>query len=101
LSVPQEELIDSGLIINVHKSVAEANVYVACGEVLSAPAPEPTTPPAATATAGTGVMAPNTGTGHAVDDGYGSTPAIAIALLSAGLVVTLGAIAVRTQARKH
>jgi hypothetical protein len=91
LSAPMSELVDTGLIINVHKSVAEASVYVACGEVLSAAAPPPAPtaapPPPATPTPATGIVAPSTGTG---DSGGGGARGTHV-LLVAGMALVLGA----------
>jgi hypothetical protein len=97
LSVPQAELVDQGLIINVHKSEAEPAVYVSCGEVLSAPAPAPTAPaptaapPPPAPTAATGVTAPDTGTGP--EGGTGSNAAwfIVVGLIALASAATTGA----------
>lgn len=62
LSADMDELVDAGLIINVHKSTTELTTYVSCGQVLSAAAPAPT-PATPAPTPGTGVLAPDTGTG--------------------------------------
>jgi hypothetical protein len=93
LSATQAELVDTGLIINVHKSVAEASVYVSCGEVLSATAPPPATPPAATPTAGTGVTAPDTGTGPGADDGISAWALVIFALVTLGAAITFAGAA--------
>lgn len=94
LSAPMSDLVDKGLIINVHKSTTEVTSYVSCGVVLSAAAaPTPgagatATAPAATPTRPTGVTAPDTGTG----DGAGGSgaPAWIYAVLAAG-AAALGA----------
>lgn len=91
------DLVGKGLILNVHKSVAEASVYVSCGEVLAAgAAPAPTapapgsTPPAASPTPRTGVTAPSTGTGPTGGAGYAW---VLMALLGAGtLLAATGAL---------
>jgi hypothetical protein len=95
LSADISELVDTGLIINVHKSVAESSVYVACGEVLSAAAPTPTTAPAtpaATPTQPSGIVAPSTGTGDA-GSGDGTAPLWLYALLAAGVLASIGGAA--------
>jgi hypothetical protein len=98
LSAGISELVDTGLIINVHKSVAESSVYVACGEVLSAAAPTPTTAPvtpAATATRPAGIVAPSTGTGGA-SGGDATAPLWLYAVLAAGVLVSIaGAVRLR------
>jgi hypothetical protein len=96
LSAAMSTLVDTGLIINVHKSVAEPTIYVSCGLVSSAPAPAPTAttsappPPAPTATAGSGgVTAPDTGSGPPSD----GSPAPYLLLLVAGAIAsTAGAL---------
>jgi hypothetical protein len=91
LSAGADELDDAGLIINVHKSQAEPGAYVACGEVLSAAAAPPP-PPAATATSGTGVTAPDTGTGSAAGGGSPLYTWLAAALALGAIAVTGGAV---------
>jgi hypothetical protein len=97
LSTDMSELVDAGLIINVHLSTTQLTTYVSCGVVASAAAPAPTAPAggaAPTATAPTGVRAPDTGTGGA--DGGAGVPAWAYAALVAG-AVALGAGALRAR----
>jgi hypothetical protein len=87
LSAPYDDLVDQGLIINVHKSQAEPGSYVSCGLVASAAAaPTPTAPAAATPTPSTGIGAPDTGTGPGASDG--STTAL-YALLAGGAFLVL------------
>jgi hypothetical protein len=97
LSTPMDELVDAGLIINVHLSTTQLTTYVSCGVVASAAAPAPTAPAggaAPTATAPTGVRAPDTGTGS--DAGGTSVPTWAYAALAAG-AAALGAGALRAR----
>jgi hypothetical protein len=103
LSAPIDQLIDKGLIVNVHKSVAEASTYVSCGELLSAPEPEPTVAPAATPTArvATGVTAPNTGTGGGIAGGSWGWTLMIVALFSVGVLITMGTVAVRLGVRSR
>jgi hypothetical protein len=96
LSAAQAELVDTGLIINVHKSVAESSVYVSCGQVLSAPAPAPTAAPttappapAPTATVATGVTAPDTGNGGDTPGTNADWLAI-VALLTSAAAIAAG-----------
>jgi ketosteroid isomerase-like protein len=97
LSAPLSELIDTGLIINVHLSVAQPSIYVSCGLVGTAappPAPSPTTPagPVPTPTAGSGVTAPDTGSGP----GDSGTPWLPIVAVIGGAIALAGAaVAVR------
>jgi hypothetical protein len=89
LSAGQAELVDQGLIINVHKSEAEATAYVSCGEVVSAPAPAPTAPPSApTAAPSTGVIAPDTGGGPAAGADSNAVLVMIAALLALASGVT-------------
>ena len=90
LSSTMAELVDTGLIINVSKSVAEPGIYVACGQVLSAtaPPPAPTAAAPATPTPATGIGAPATGTGG---DAAGGSSGALYALLAAAVAVALGA----------
>jgi hypothetical protein len=105
LSAAPSELVDIGLIINVHLSAEQASTYVSCGVVgatvaqpiATPPTAVPGTPaPAATATP-SGVTAPDTGTGGATGGGN----AWMYALIAVGAVlVTFGAGGVARQRRK-
>lgn len=101
LSASQAELVDTGLIINVHKSVAESSVYVACGEVLSAPAAAPTTaPPPPAPTSATGVTAPDTGTdASSGGDSNANWASIVMLIALASAVTAGGAVLVRQRVR--
>ena len=97
LSVGNDELVDAGLIINVHKSTVEPGIYVSCGEVLSAAAPTPTVPAAPTVAAPTatpvsGIVAPDTGTG-AGNSGGSAGDAVLVMVL--GLSIALAGIGLR------
>jgi hypothetical protein len=93
LSMSQAEVLAGDFAINVHKSAAEAAVYVSCGEVgAGAAAPEPTVPgPAPTPTRPSGIVSPDTGAGPA--DGASAWPLVVIAasmLAAAGVALRLG-----------
>ena len=100
LSAPQAEFVDTGLIINVHKSVAESSVYVSCGEVLSAPAAVPTAaPPPPAPTPATGVTAPDTGTGAWSSGSDTNWASIVMLIALASAVTAGGAVLVRQRVR--
>jgi hypothetical protein len=93
LSAPMSELVDQGLIINVHLSAAQPGSYVSCGEVRTAaaqPTPVPAQPTPApaqpTPTRPAGVTAPDTGAGGG--DGSGGGPSALLFTLAA-----IGAVA--------
>lgn len=92
LSTPLSELVDTGLIINVHLSEAQAAVYVSCGEVLSAAAlPTPTPPTAAPTPTAAGIVAPATGAGPDAANGRLLPWALALAG-GAGLLMATAAV---------
>ena len=87
-----------GLIINVHKSEAEAGVYVSCGVLSAVAAATPTAAvPVPTVTAAPGVTAPSTGGGRAGSTG---TPSWLVALAITGVAVTAGGVLTLTFRRR-
>ncbi len=100
ISMTRAALLAGDFAVNVHKSAAEAAIYVSCGEVEAvAAAPTPAAPvapaPAATATPGrSGVItAPSTGTGSG-DDGVNGMLLIAV-FAAVGAVLLGSGAAVR------
>jgi hypothetical protein len=89
LSAGIDELADSGLIINVHKSAAQPGSYVSCG-VVAAAAEAPAPPPSPTRTP-SGIAAPDTGSGGVAGGAAGAaTYGYALLAVAAAALATAG-----------
>lgn len=94
LSMSKAELLAGNFAINVHKSAAEAGLYVSCGEVeaaAAAPTPAASPPaPAATPAPSGSITAPSTGTGSGGDAENGMW--LAAFVLAGALLAGTGAV---------